>query len=319
MTNVACTQCGSINILAAESCNQCGAELKYVVPPRDTWSPANPAEEYTEEPSGRYEARALAPEIGPFTGIGSVLSPTITIFKDNFWLILKITFLIFAPFEVFKAISIGRQPSYQVVIGGFFLWVFCQAIVTPALVYSLVQVMRTGTAPSLNDTYRFGLGKIGKLVATAGLAWILEMLGFICLIVPGIILGLGFQLIYPLVALEDLSPVEILKRSWNLTKGYKGSIFVAGFVAALLIGIVNIPVSIALAILPQASMAWLWQAAGALVSDVLSEATLVLSLVMYFSILRSKEPATVGQNDYYGVGSARTQLPPPPPVFDRNS
>src|SRR5215510_6224652 len=194
MTNVACTQCGSINLLAAESCRQCGAELRYLAP-QSSWTPPGSAEESSEargsEATGE-QAFSFVPEIGPFTGIGSVLGPTISIFTQNFWLIFKLTFLIFAPFEIFKAISFGQEPSVQLGVGRFFLWVFCQAIVTPSLVYALVQVMRTGTAPTLNDAYRFGFSKIGKLIPTAAMAWILEALGFICLIVPGIIIALAF-------------------------------------------------------------------------------------------------------------------------------
>jgi len=308
MTNVACRQCGSINLLAAESCRQCGAELRFIST-QSTWTPSGRTEEAQGGESPGEQTFSFTPEIGPFTGIGSVLSPTISIFTKNFWLIFKLTFLIFAPFEVFKAISLRNEPTYQLAVGSFFLWVFCQAIVTPSLAYSLVQVMRTGTAPTLNDAYRFGLSKIGKLVLTASMAWILEALGFICLIVPGIILGLAFEVIYPLVALEDLSPVETLKRSYRLTNGYKGSIFLVGLVFGLLIGAVNIPVSIATSISTLFGVfSWVPYAAGSLVSDVLSEATLVLSLVIYLSLLRTKE-------NTHNFGAASDDLPPPPPDF----
>ena len=321
MTNVSCTRCGTINLLAAEICQQCGAELHYMMPARDTSTDVNSAEEYAEEPAGRHEEFSFTPEIGPFTGIGSVLSPTITIFKDNFWLIFKLSFMVFAPFEVFKAISIGNiKPTPQAAIAGGFLWVFCHAIVTPALVYSLVQVMRTGTAPTLNDAYRFGLGKIGKLVPTALLAWILELLGFICLIIPGLILSVAFQLIYPMVALENLSPVEILKRSYNLTKGHRWNIFWSGIVIGLLVGVVSMPVSFAVAIFSfPGSFSWGVQAAvqavGSLITDVLSEATLVLSLVIYFSILKSNGLNT-NDPQSQGMPFPRSPLPPPPPVFN---
>lgn len=307
MINVPCAQCGSINLLAAEHCQQCGAELHYVIPATDTSTFGRQANDYAEDPGANYTEFVTDPEIGPFTGVSSVLNPTITLFKDNFWLITKIVFLIFAPFEIFKALSLPQKDvSPQTLIVTFLLWLVCTALVSPSLIFALVRVMRTGTAPSVNEAYRFGLSKLGVLLPTMLLSWILVVLGFVCLIVPGIILTLAFQVIYPIIALENLSPVQVLKRSYNLTKGHKGNIFVAGFVFALLVGAVNIPVSIAMAMLPdEGSLVWLGRAGGALISDILSETNMVLALVIYLSILKGNEPEV-----------ARVILPPPPPVFE---
>lgn len=307
MISVPCAQCGSINLLAAENCQQCGAELHYVMPAPDASTFGRPASEYAADPGGNYTEFVTDPEIGPFTGVSSVLNPTITLFKDNFWLVTKIVFLIFAPFEIFKALSLPQKDvSPQTLIVTFLLWLLCTSLVSPSLIFALVRVMRTGTGPSVNEAYRFGLSKLGVLVPTMVLSWILIALGFVCLIVPGIILSLAFQIIYPIIALENLSPIEVLKRSYKLTNGHKGNIFVAGLVFALLVGAVNIPVTIAVAMLPETgSLVWLGRAGGALISDILSEANMVLALVIYLSILKSNEPAI-----------ARVILPPPPPVFE---
>jgi uncharacterized membrane protein len=202
-------------------------------------------------------------------------------------LITKIIFVIFAPFELFKALSFNAKPEdWQTLLGLSLMGLFCKALVAPSLIYALVTVMRTGVAPSLTDSYRWGLSRLGKLIICVAMAWTLQALGFLLLIVPGIILALAFELVYPMAALENRSPVEILKRSYNLTQGYRWRILGAGIIFGLLIAVVGIPITALAGALAFGRVEiWLLSVPIALITDVINEATTVLSLVIYFSIL----------------------------------
>ena len=164
--------------------------------------------------------------------------------------------------------------------------------------------MRTGVAPKLGEVYLFGLSKIVKVILTAIMVGFLVGLGFICLIIPGIILAVAFELTYPIVTLEDISASEAMSRSWGLTKGYRLNIFLTLFVTTLLVAVVNIPVSIFGGMLTAGGIPVLGTAAAALISDLLSEATTVLSLVLYIGILKA-------QGQHIPV----SELPPSPPAF----
>ena len=300
-TTLSCVQCGSINRLAAEICQQCGAELHRLGTPADAGQ-----RNYTEESSILQDE--FAPEIGPFTGINSVLTPTITLFKDNFWLISKVVLALFAPLELFKAMAISRDPlNWQATVGAFFLTVFCSVLATPSVIYAVVVKMQTGVTPQLNEVYRYGLSKIWKVIAASTMAGFLAFVGFVCLIIPGIILSVAFELVYPIVALENLSAIDSLKRSYNLTKGHRWNIFITVFVFTLLTAVVNIPVSVAAGIVAQGGAVVWTGAIAALLSDFLSQGMTVLSLVMYIGILKSHNgPATL------------TELPPFQPAFEKS-
>lgn len=276
MSSVNCERCGTLNQLAVESCTSCGAEL------RSGLHPFNAAEE-VKPPT----------VVGPFTSVGAALHPTITIFTRNIWLIAKIVFAIFAPFEIFKALSLGRQqPGWQVIAGTLLLGMVAKALVAPSLIYALVVVMRTGVAPGLHDSYRWGLSRLWKVVGCAGLAWSLELVGFALLIIPGIILSLAFALIFPVATVEDRGPLEIVRRSYNLTKGYRGRIFVTGFVITLLCSFAGMPFQIAWGILASAGFNyWPLQAGIEMIIDIISEALTVLSLVIYFGIMAHRAAA----------------------------
>src|ERR1700730_2107550 len=290
MESVKCARCGLINDLADETCQRCGVELEGSA---DSFIPRAPASHLPgvtfESPETNGKEFEIFPPIGPFHGIGDVLGPTTKLFTANFWLITKIIFVLFAPFEIFKAVSFDHKAiGWQIGVGTVLLGLFCKALVAPSLIYAMMTVMRTGVAPSLNESYRWGLSKMGKVVACSLMAGVLVALGYVCLIIPGIILGVAFELIYPMAALENFGPVEILERSYRMTKGYRWRIFCASFVVLLLVGLVNIPAGIVSSLLVLSGVDfWPVNAVLAMAVDILSESTTILSLVIYLSILAS--------------------------------
>src|SRR6266404_1087458 len=135
MTNSQCPQCGFMDAVASEFCNKCGAELS----PR--FRMQEPVEfNRSEVGLGRADGYSVEPAlIQPFDSVSSVLSPTIKLFSRNLFLISKIIFVVFAPYEILKAttLSTGQQSLQSVaVIGSMFL--VCKALVAPALIYALV-------------------------------------------------------------------------------------------------------------------------------------------------------------------------------------
>jgi len=281
MENKTCSNCGFIAQPSAEFCVSCGRELSSFV--------------------GDDNKRQGAPEsqlysIQPFTGVGSVIGPTLKIFTTNFWFITKLVFVIFAPLEIIKALGVGEN-NWQNAVGAGLLWVICNALIAPSLIYSLVTQMRTGITPGLHEAYRFGISRLIPFCACVALSWLLTLLGFVCLIIPGIILSLAFELVYPMATLEKGSPVEILKRSYRLTNGYKANIFAAGFVLALLCLLVSLPVNAVSAFFVISGGGfWPVQVVFAILIDILNEVTTVLALVIYLSILSTAVRSETAEN-----------------------
>ena len=279
MTEIKCTSCGVVNVLSNEICRACGLELSYTETPR-TYYPEFPR-----------SSPLLIHSIKPFDGVIEAVSSTITIFSKNVWLITKLVLVIVTPFEVFKAVSIGENPgNWQLALGTFALQVFCSLLIAPALIYALMKVMNTGITPGINESYRWGLGKLIKLLLCTLGSWILATLGLVCLIVPGIILFLAFEPVSPIAVLEGGSVTEILKRSYNLTKGHRWNIFGATFVMSMLLAVAGAPVTILVLFLTLNDITfWPFQALAAIVSDIISQGTTILSLVIYLGILRTSE------------------------------
>ena len=275
MTNVKCNLCGAVNNVADEVCTVCGAELQL--------------QSHYHGSDDQNAFRHSLNVIPPFEGAGDVIGPTFGLFFRNLWPITKIVFVIVAPFEVFKTLSLRNiEADPQLLVGITALQLLCNALIVPALFYALVQVMETGIAPSVNEAYRWGLSKIPKLSLSAVLSWILIMLGTLLCIIPGIILGLAFHVVYPVAVFEQRSAVDVLKRSYELTEGRRWNIFLAGIVIAIVIGLGSLPAQAAIAALAinrVDSVPLL--IAAAIYTDILAEVSTIFSLVVYLGILRT--------------------------------
>lgn len=127
-----------------------------------------------------------------------------------------------------------------------------------------------GQTTTIGESIRVALSKLGSVIWSGFLAGVLIMIGFICLIIPGVILAFRYYLVQQVVVLEDESGSNALKRSGELMKGSYGIAFVLGFViwiASVLVGaigsIIPIPyVSNLITILLQTAAAVFWAIAA---------------------------------------------------------
>jgi hypothetical protein len=224
--------------------------------------------------------------ISPLRSVTDVLGPTIKLFIENFWLITKIVVVIVAPFEIYRLLNFRElNLNGQLEIGTFFLGLFCHVLIGPALIYALMQVMQTGTAPTVTEAYRWGAGKIGKLTICAAIAGLLQTLGYMLCIVPGIMLSVALILVYPLAVLEKSSVSEVLLDSKELTKGHRWNIFGATLVIWLLMALFSFPATFFAESLMLANNAfWPIVLITSILSDIVMQSTTVLALVTYLSI-----------------------------------
>jgi len=282
MTNLKCIRCGALNLDTAAACRVCQVDLNPVRPSFAWRVQQPPTLAWTQ---GSIRSNTTTP-IRPFHQFGDVLGPALHLFIKNIWLITKLTFVIVAPFEIFKTLSVeGGQDSWELTIGTYTLDALCRVLIAPALIYALMRRMETGTRPGINESYSWGFSKLGKLIVCALLAWLLTGLGLALCIVPGIIIGVALELVFPLAILEKGSPADVLRRSAELTKGRRGEIFGALFVLWLLIGIISLPTLGAVTYMQRNEGGFLpLQIGAAIFVDILEQAKTVMSLVIYLSI-----------------------------------
>lgn len=177
---------------------------------------------------------------------------------------------------------------------GILSWII-STIANGIIVKGASDSIEKGTA-SLGRAFDFTFGKLPSLLVAAFVSVVIIGLGFIALIVPGIILYIMFSLIVPAIVIENAGAIESLSRSRRLVSNRWLKTFVFLLIVLLMIGFVSFVASLVGS--PFGSAGWI-------VTSIITafvEPILPVSLAVYYYSMLAKEEQL-------------TMPPPPPPPF----
>ena len=265
-----CLHCGTVNQAAEPVCVTCGGGLtvgRY----------SNPlVYEPIPDPD-------LFPDIQPFC-LTDALSTTLKLFTSYLWLITKIVFVIVTPLEIFKATSFADaayDPQLRIVT--MLLGAACNVVIAPALIYALMKATQTGNTPGLKESFSWGLSKIPHFTVCAAFAYFLQWVGYLLCLIPGIIIGLKYAVVYPVAILEDQSIREVFSRGDDLTRGSRLQIFAA----QLVVGLLWMGTTFALTLFTGTMNSVPLSVIGSVVIDIVEQLPTVLAFVIYLSLLKT--------------------------------
>ncbi len=155
--------------------------------------------------------------------VGEIIRGTFKIYFSHFGAFF-VSVLLMIPFLIFTNI-LYAQESY-VLIG----FVYIVAVVVVGFFYAAITVIVSeiclGYKPSVARAYKRVFGMlIGKIFATNILATLITAIGYVLLVVPGIIAMIWFVFSQVVVTLEGTWGISALKRSRTLGKGNYARIF----------------------------------------------------------------------------------------------
>jgi hypothetical protein len=321
MNNHWCAVCGHINRLGAEVCDMCDSRLDGSAQPGAESS--GPSDFYGEGPrAGALPTDIPAPH---FQGVGDVLAPTLEVYGKNFLLVVTLVLattllpsLMYAAFTYLMRSRMldsgagggGELLSIYVigpaVVGGAVYWILemiGSAVLSGALAYAVIELQRTGAVRAA-DCLRWGLGKMLKVigvtmicmiiyaapfVVVAASTYFLGPIGFILfllMILPWIVLMLTFSMAVPAAVVENRGVFESLSRSAELTKGFKGLIFLTYFLWWVLVIVLNLIISSSFSYAGGGSITGL--VLQMLISGLLSSSTHVLTVYIFLGILKER-------------------------------
>lgn len=132
---------------------------------------------------------------------------------------------------------------------GFFVSQLLGLLVTAIAGVAVSRVVHgwfEGRDTTVGEALRFTGRRMGAILASFAVIHILEGVGFVLLIVPGMAVLVLSSLTSPVLAVEDLGPVASMRRSWELVRRRTGTTI--GLI--LLLGLVQYGVSQAVGTLP---------------------------------------------------------------------
>lgn len=234
--------------------------------------------------------------------IGALLDRAFRLYANNFSLLLGITAVAYVPLY---ALMLLIQSSLT---GGVSVTASLSALVAQVIFIilwaSIALPISTGAATfAISERYlgnpvnsADALQRALKNLWTMSIAQLSAgariMIGFILLIVPGILWSLSYALIIPAVMVEGLKAGPSLKRSADLAKGHRGKVFAIMVVINLLVVLLSSGVgSIAKLFLTVESTggAIFANAIDSLMTILLTPLGIVANILLYYDLRIRKE------------------------------
>jgi hypothetical protein len=199
----------------------------------------------------------LSPDEAAAAGVISVseiIRTTARAVAHNAPAFLVVTTICLLPAIALSAVStllVAQPDSLGAVAGGAVLSLgagLLQMILTylaqAAMLFTTIEFMAGRHAP-LGQAVQKAFSRLLPVIGTALLVGLGTGIGFVLCFVPGLILALMWYVALPVTVVENVGPIEAMKRSSNLTDGRKGQIFLASLVFGLLIIALSSPAIVA--------------------------------------------------------------------------
>jgi hypothetical protein len=174
--------------------------------------------------------------------VGTVLSQAISVFVANLVPFVVLALVLLLPSLIYGlAVLADPTAGYS---AGTFIAVIIQMVLTQlttaAITFGTVQYLR-GQPVGVGEGLARGLSLILPVIGVAILAGLIIGIGTVLLVVPGVIAAVMLWVAIPAAVIERPGVVASLKRSADLTKGFRWSVFgilVIIVVAGIVIGLI---------------------------------------------------------------------------------
>jgi len=172
---------------------------------------------------------------------GELLKQTFQVYKNRFWVFLGISVipflvsLVFAPFLIVSLLFNLPFISFYESLGPFLLIPLILVIVVLAIIMVIVNlwagvsllyaIKEREQKIGIRESFAKSWPKILSYWWISILVGVITILGFLLLIIPGIIFSIWFSLAGYVLVSEDLKGMRALSRSKRLIKGYWFKVF----------------------------------------------------------------------------------------------
>jgi hypothetical protein len=233
-------------------------------------------------------------------GAGEVVSETFAVYRENFGALFGSALAVFVVVGVIAGIV---QTGDSVVLGliAAVIRLAGHALYT-GFVVRLVQDVRDGRRDeTVGDLFEAAMPAIVALIVFGVLFGIAVGIGFVFLIVPGLILLTFWSVGAPAIVVEGIGPIEAFGRSWRLVRGNAWSVFGALLLIFLIVLVIQFVISAIATPIADVALVIAVVLGAALTAPIYSLAVSIL----YFDLGGGDRAAP--------AAAAQPGTPPPPP------
>lgn len=235
--------------------------------------------------------------------ISEIVSAALVLYRRYPWLFAILALGVIGPYELIVLALTGTGPlatgSHGSTEVSLLLDLLDLSLVGPlisALHVHAVVMIGDGATPRVGEVALRGLRVLGIVVAAQIMATLGIALGFIALIIPGILLSLRWAVVAQAAAIEQEGWLPALRRSGRLASGHYGHIFGLLFFTGLL----TVIVTRGAAAIPLGSSSGVASVAFGIAVHTLTASFMALAAALLYFDLRSRqaEPTTRSRPEY---------------------
>lgn len=179
--------------------------------------------------------------------LGSIIRNTVSIYVRNWITICLIYILPLLPIAALQgALEADGYKGWAAIL--LLIQFPLDIIVGVALIIAVSDIC-IGLVPNVRRAYRRGFANSGRLVMTYLLMMVLFLIGFMVLVVPGLVLAVWYMFALPAVVLENFRGRAALRRSRELGRGFCWRNFGIGLLGSIIAGIMVLVISFFVGIL----------------------------------------------------------------------
>lgn len=199
-------------------------------------------------------------------GIGEILKASAVLFRERWSTLLGVAAVLIIPISAANAAFATRLPTFEPgdmptredlesVLSVAIVAILVQVLIAPLLTAAVSWIAAKGylgQETGGREAFRIAIAKLLPLIWVGILTFLAIVGGLILLIIPGIIFWLRLSFGSTALIVEDLKGTRALSRSWNLSKGSMGKIFLTLIATLILVGIVQLVVGYPFTIIGEA-------------------------------------------------------------------
>jgi hypothetical protein len=170
--------------------------------------------------------------------VGAVVRRTFEIYVDQASVLMPAAAVVFVISGILTALLIAASPALGII--GFIISLVASTLFTGMVVELVADVQDGKRDATPGQLLRAATPVIGNLILVGIVAGIGIVIGFILIIVPGLILITIWSVAAPVVVLERPGGLRALGRSRELVKGNGWNVFAVILLLVILVGVVTI-------------------------------------------------------------------------------
>jgi hypothetical protein len=170
--------------------------------------------------------------------VGAVIRRTFEIYVDQASVLMPAAAVVFVISGILTAVLVAASPALGLV--GFIISLVASTLFTGMVVELVADVQDGKRDATPGQLLRAASPVIGNLILVGIVAGIGIVIGFILIVIPGLILITIWSVAAPVVVLERPGGLRALGRSRELVKGNGWNVFAVILLLVILIGVITI-------------------------------------------------------------------------------